>query len=427
MVSFAIDTRHHPFYSSDSVAQVPIGLHNQPEPIPVQSPPRARAVFLRFRKDLIPELDGLRGIAVCLVLWVHLPKGCFGTWIQDLRGLVAPGYLGVDMFFVLSGFLITRILLVDRESGVPLRYFLIRRFLRIFPIYYLLLFVIQIVSPRPAAEFYACAFYYANYAFPFIEGYSRLEHFWSLAVEEHFYLLWPPLAHFLSPRLSRRLLGAFFIPLSLLTGFVVLFVLEWRSPEIPRELTMHGSTSRFGSLALGALFAYHESLIRRHPRRVLFVVAAVSILALCLSDTGLFGFGGYRDIAIRCGLDQEPRRVLYAMRLVSFPLVSASLLLLSISFTKTRAPHAVLLRARWLRGIGRISYGLYLYHFPLYRFAGLHQSEPFSPRIAFALILTFAVATGSYFVIEAPILRYARRFRAGPSSADRIARETGGD
>ena len=99
--------------------------------------PEMTAADPRFRKDHIPELDGLRGIAVLMVLWVHLQIGAFGPAVARLRTLLLPGDFGVDLFFVLSGFLITRILLVDRSVGVPVRYFVMRRFLRIFPIYYL--------------------------------------------------------------------------------------------------------------------------------------------------------------------------------------------------------------------------------------------------------------------------------------------------
>ncbi|MEL6714848.1 MAG: acyltransferase, partial [Planctomycetota bacterium] len=99
----------------------------------------------RFQKGFVPELDGLRAFAVLAVLWSHLPAGALGSTVTALGEEYVVGNVGVDLFFVLSGFLITRILLVDREREVPLRWFLARRFLRIFPIYYL---TIAVVSPR---------------------------------------------------------------------------------------------------------------------------------------------------------------------------------------------------------------------------------------------------------------------------------------
>ncbi|MEC7232526.1 MAG: acyltransferase family protein, partial [Planctomycetota bacterium] len=80
-----------------------------------------------FRKDHVPELDGLRGVAVLLVIWIHLPMYVFGETVALIRTIVLPGDFGVDLFFVLSGFLITRILLVDCGNNVPLRFFLMRR------------------------------------------------------------------------------------------------------------------------------------------------------------------------------------------------------------------------------------------------------------------------------------------------------------
>lgn len=155
----------------------------------------------RYRKDFIPELDGLRAIAALLVLFlgatqVHLPAYSLGPELFELHRWIAPGAAGVDLFFVLSGFLITRILLVDRELGVPLRQFLIRRCLRIFPIYYLKILIVW--HQLSGFELAALLTYTANFALLFTWGHCPMDHAWSLAVEEHFYLLWPPIAVFLT-------------------------------------------------------------------------------------------------------------------------------------------------------------------------------------------------------------------------------------
>ena len=95
----------------------------------------------------LPVLDGLRAVAVLLVLWCHVPLATAGypEWLRTANTLVGPGGTGVELFFVLSGFLITRILIREREQQVPVRWFLLRRILRIFPIYYLLLLVMLVV------------------------------------------------------------------------------------------------------------------------------------------------------------------------------------------------------------------------------------------------------------------------------------------
>lgn len=91
------------------------------------------------RRDHIPELDGLRGIAVLLVLWHHVNSP---TILPELPGWF--GRFGVHLFFVLSGFLITRILMYNRQHGIPIRNFIIRRGSRIFPLYYLVLVLLTL-------------------------------------------------------------------------------------------------------------------------------------------------------------------------------------------------------------------------------------------------------------------------------------------
>ncbi len=362
----------------------------------------------RFRKDFIPELDGLRAFAVLLVLWVHLPAGALGETLYEARRYMQPGYLGVDLFFVLSGFLITRILLVDRERGVPLRFFLARRFLRIFPIYYLTIFAIQLIAPQPTAEFFACLFYYANYAFAFIPDYSRLEHFWSLAVEEHYYMLWPPLATFLSLRASRRVLFGFFA-ISLGTGLFLALRPETFPDAAPYQLVMRGSTTRFGSLALGSLIAYHELAVRSKPQRITVLALVAFAVAFALSKEGLFPELASWVSTWSPVVAEDSYQLRIWTRLIAVPLVSAGVILLAIAHTRT-APLGIF-RLGILAAIGRISYGLYVYHYPVYYVAGLRYNE--SPtRIALAVGATFVIATVSYLVIERPLINYAKRFRA---------------
>src|SRR5882672_2186860 len=126
-----------------------------------------------------------------MVLWSHVPVASTPGVVRLLRSAFNPGYLGVDLFFVLSGFLITRILLADRENERPLRFFLARRALRIFPIYYLLLAVLLLAKPGQYLAW--CAIYLSNFHFMFDKTPNPLPHTWSLAIEEHFYLIWPPI------------------------------------------------------------------------------------------------------------------------------------------------------------------------------------------------------------------------------------------
>lgn len=110
------------------------------------------------RLDYLPALDGLRAIAALLVLWAHFPPLqsaiLSGLLLTKNKVHLFPGYIGVDIFFVLSGFLITRILLNNKLSAVSLVRFFVRRSLRIFPIYFLILIVLEFVTP--AVNYFWC-------------------------------------------------------------------------------------------------------------------------------------------------------------------------------------------------------------------------------------------------------------------------------
>jgi len=374
----------------------------------------------RFQKDYIATLDGLRAFAVLLVLWQHIPRfslplavhniwsAMFGedltrTWpleIDWLRDKVfAAGYLGVDVFFVLSGFLITRILLVDKGRGVPLGHFLVRRFLRIFPIYYLTLLVVWLVEPH--AELLWCALYLSNFYYLVGPG-SVMQHSWSLAVEEHFYLLWPLVVYACSTAVSRRVAMWGLIPLGIVSAAVLASV--WHEDlRFVVKASQYGTMFRAAALACGALLAYCERALRDRPGRTM-VIAAVMLAA---------------GTALRMVWTFESMGPWFAVvRLFSFGLTSTSLVMACIAANEGNGVGARLMRSSPLRFIGRISYGIYLYHFVIYHWTGLTGGEVVDLRqlpviwmITRAVGLTFLVATVSYYVIERPCLKLASRFR----------------
>jgi len=358
------------------------------------------------RGDHLPALDGLRGIAVLLVLWAHLPRDIAGPWIARLEYVVRPGYLGVDVFFVLSGFLITRILLGERERadcggtregrfGAPARFW-IRRSLRIFPIYYLGLGAVSLwyrgVDVGWSAV-YLQNFWYAWHA----DLHGPLKHTWSLAVEEHFYLVWPFVVLWLPVPRSRAIVQYGLLPLSVFAAIATVLVLE---PTIATELVYRGTPYRVGSLALGAIFAYHEGWIRTHPGRALGVAAALLAVALLVVPLGRFGFAGWHPLS----------------KMVGFAALSGAIVLAAVvAPTRLRKLHTVLAHAS-LRGIGRISYGIYLYHFPIYVALGLRFPAPGTdPTLATAAVgiaATLVLAWLSFHAIERPLLRFKDRFAA---------------
>jgi len=359
-------------------------------------------------KGHIPALDGLRAIAVLLVLWEHLPRGAVSKTEAALYQLIQPGYLGVDIFFVLSGFLITRILLVDKERGVPLRYFLMRRFLRIFPIYYLTLAVVWIVRGGP--ELGWCAVYLSNFWFPFHEVASPLKHTWSLAVEEHFYLLWPLAVYLLSRRGSLRLAAFVLIPGAIAAGFIAnhLYVPKGDLAAMAhaRDIIQYGTMYRMLSLSAGAMLAFSEPFFRQRAGRTL-------LFALLLGGLGYWAvwLAGYRPLF-------GSRKWIWipAVWLVGFAAISTAWVLVGLALDRLGNGAQVLLSNRPMRFVGRISYGLYLYHFPIYFALGMLRPPGSAAATTQELLtvvgLTFATATVSFYLVERPILRFQERFRA---------------
>lgn len=371
----------------------------------------------RYRRDLVPELDGLRAIAVLLVLWVHLPPLALGPEMLRLSAALQPGAAGVDLFFVLSGFLITRILLADRQAGLPLRRFMARRCLRIFPIYYLTLLVMS--GGLSSAELWAALSYTSNWVFPFLPGYSAVEHCWSLAVEEQFYLLWPPVVALLPPQHSRRVLCRLILPLGLLLPLAAMVFGPWEQHgDLLTELVLRASPVCFLILGLGALVAFAEPRLRGRRRRL------CAAAGLALAASWLFSAPSLRPFGILPELD-APGVDPAALRSVSVPLSTLSAafgslaaLLLVLAVEGMAFGLAPLLRSRILRGIGRISYGLYLYHLPIFGCPGIWGPDPLAPscvRVLLVLGLCMGLAVVSYRMVEKPLLELGRRARSAAS------------
>jgi peptidoglycan/LPS O-acetylase OafA/YrhL len=350
----------------------------------------------------VPPLDGLRGIAVLLVIWSHVPADLGGAVVNLLNKVVQPGYLGVDIFFVLSGFLITRILLYGRFNGKSLRYFLVRRAFRIFPIYYLLILVLVYLAPGEYLVW--CATYLSNFVFSFdylwnadlqrwIPPSNPMRHTWSLSVEEHFYMIWPLFIYF-APRDWLRPTTVAVV----LTGMVLAVMAVMFAEELPLyKLLYRGTPFRMSSLALGGLFALYEPSLRIGTARpwryagVFFVPAVVFLTVAAMLENPWT----------------------QAMKMIGFSLMSSTIFLATLGTLCLGPRIGVVLSRGPLAYAGRISYGIYLYHYPIFYSLGLlgHESSHTIWLTVQGVALTFAVATGSYYLLERPILRYASRYR----------------
>lgn len=305
----------------------------------------------------VPALDGVRGLAILLVLVVHLmlfnndTGNIFWDSIAQLRGL---GFLGVDLFFVLSGFLITGILYDTLHDPHYFRSFYMRRFLRIFPLYYgfliLLIVIAAVTHVRWEGRQWILLTYTQNMGIWFpVDGFHPstlvdLNHFWSLAVEEQFYFFWPLLVFLIKDR--RRL-----IQLGLILSAFALALRTWLSfhPTAFNVGLIHEWTPcRMDTLMIGGCLAL---MVRgdssRIPRRSAAAWFWMSMLAMVVYAAA--------HPRIDIGSTKFLGTVGYTMCAIGF----AALIFLSLE--KGTAWNRIF-SIGWLRSFGKYSYGIYVLH-----------------------------------------------------------------
>jgi peptidoglycan/LPS O-acetylase OafA/YrhL len=305
----------------------------------------------------LPILDGLRGLAILLVLLRHfIPQGPSTSFIgAAVKAISSIGGTGVDLFFVLSGFLITGILLDARGTPHFFRNFYARRTLRIFPLYYGVLFVCFVIVPLihpfgPAEQKVAHGqgwlwFYGANIRegmkdaeYPFSGGWISMDHFWSLAIEEHFYLVWPLLVFLLSRRAMISVCLAFIaIAFGLRFG---LYAADYNSMAF-----FHWTPCRMDELAAGGLLA----LLARGPDEMTRRLRAASALVLPLALTVLV-----------ITWKTEARECIFGTTLLAA--ACAALLVLAVTTPPRRGPLRLALDNHPMRWMGKYSYAIYILH-----------------------------------------------------------------
>ena len=328
---------------------------------PVSSPRAERAANDVEARN--PVLDGIRGIAILLVLWIHLMPAIAlpVRALEWLKKTSTAGWIGVDLFFVLSGFLITGILL-DSKGGLHwVRNFYARRTLRIFPLYYVTLALVFLASPHvlPLPEEEAARMSHASPWFWtyltnvgwFVQALPRhpwpgewfdLRHFWSLAVEEHFYLIWPFVVfHATHRRLKVICLVLFGVSVALRT-FVAM---RWGGDSVAFHLT----PCRFDALTAGAFLAVS---LRDGTWRTFLPRAPWLALGLALPLASWFFF--------RKGLwDGDPFVRTAGLAMVA--VLCATLLMLALDLQPGTLAHRAL-ASPVLCFFGKYSYGLYVIH-----------------------------------------------------------------
>ena len=347
----------------------------------------------------LPALDGLRGLALLGVLLFHA------------NGALPGGYLGVDLFFVLSGFLITSLLLAEqRETGhIALGPFWARRARRLFPALLSLMPVVAVYGRYFArkeeldtvrAQALAALAYVANWQAIFrhqsywqlFSAPSPLEHTWSLSIEEQFYVVWPVLVSVvLRGRTKRALLGVC-LTLSALSLLAMLCLFD--AGNTTRVYL--GTDTRMSGILLGAALA---TVISPSDN---FGARAVRALDVC----GLFAALG---LAVAWATLRGTNPFLYHGGFWLTELAALSLIACAIAGERSWVARALAVRP--LTWLGTISYGVYLWHWPVNVFlsperAHLHGLSLHALRFA----LTFAIAIASYRFLEQPIRKHGVPF-----------------
>lgn len=345
-------------------------------------------------KEIVPyyrrDIDGLRGIAILAVVLGH----AFPAWVSG-------GYVGVDIFFVISGYLITKNIFQENTAGIfSFSAFYKRRILRLFPalaamLGAAMLFGVSFLFPdeiiRLGQQVFASAFFVANLLFWRETGYfdvaaetKPLLHLWSLGIEEQFYLVWPFLLVFsMKPRRFSK--TCFFTPL--IASFLINIWFYFSHPQADFYLPF----SRMWEFGIGGVIALWEKDLR-------FIIANPKLRNM-LSLYGVF--------FLVLSIEKFGRFSAYPGLWALLPTIGASLLIFSGSepwFNRK------ILGSRALVGMGLVSYPLYLWHWPILVFYRIFTgSRPSLNCAIMLLILSVALAWMSFLFVEQPAKRLARR------------------
>jgi len=385
------------------------------------APPDAKGSLIRFR----PDIEGLRAIAVLLVVFSHLKVPGFGA-----------GFVGVDVFFVISGFLITSLLAAEyrrrvdsgARGGISIRGFYRRRVLRILPAATLTIATtllvgkltldriqfIRLQSDALWATFFATNIQLIRQASDYFQrglSESPLQNFWSLAVEEQFYLVWPvcfAVVAFSCSRLFGRVGWLAGVRAAVLLIGLASFVWSVQTSSSDPAAGYYSTLTRAWQLALGAVIALSPAVARTLRGKFagvaggLGLVLLVAALVICDAASGYPGFQAL------------------------LPTVGAALLICAGLNAEALNPAGRVLSTRLPRFFGRISYSLYLWHWPLIVFAGLlYGTASERPWVRIALFAgSVVIAVLSQRLVERPFVALAHAKSAG-SEATGATRKPG--
>lgn len=306
---------------------------------------------------------------------------------------VGGGTVGVGTFFALSGFLITTLMIEERDATGTLDCvrFWARRALRLLPALAAVLAAVVLWFGIAAHQSYRraavlTALYVGNWAQVAGQEFGPLSHTWTLAVEEHFYLLWP--VAFLA--LSRlRIETAVRVTIGLAAGSTILRLALWAAGASPERLQM-GTDTRLDGILIGCTAAL---LLARRQRAVPFSIAALAAGTLVV----LTAVQPYSSFMLTAG----------------YVVISLAAVVVILHLVGTTSPLRTALEWAPIVGMGRISYGLYLWHLPVYAVLLPHLLQvPLAVRSVIVMAVSVVVAAASYVLVERSFLRLkAKRWR----------------
>jgi peptidoglycan/LPS O-acetylase OafA/YrhL len=347
----------------------------------------------------IPSLDGLRAISIALVLTTHLAGSRHFLSADTVAHAGDLGNLGVRVFFVISGYLITRLLLIElgKTRTISLRAFYARRFLRIFPAFYVFVAVLTVLAAvgfldMDRSDFVHAVTYTMNYH---VTEHFAVRHLWSLSVEEQFYLLWPVTLALLGVRRSLWAL------VGVLAAVPVIRLVLYSAIPGHDELIRTSFETVCDALATGCVLAIvmprlsGQAWFTRLVRHPLFALLPAAIVLANLQSG-------------------HPK----AFFLVCIPFMNVAIAVLIARYIEhPDLPAARVLNTRVFVTIGIASYSLYLWQ-ELF----LIQFRPPQSMVQvfpLNLLMAMACAAGSYLLVEQPFLRLKGRFTAWARSSSR--------
>lgn len=355
------------------------------------------------------ELDGVRGVAALMVMLFHFCQALQpdNASISKIQTIAKFGQTGVSLFFVLSGFLITRILLSSKNDNKFFVNFFIRRSLRIFPLYFGFLaityFFIPYLTNTDSPSFAEQAYYWfylQDFAATFNWNAAGPFHFWSLAIEEHFYLFWPFVVYWCNIRQLKVV-----VLLIVISAFLVRILLNSNHFEV-----FYFTFSRIDEIAIGSLLAVFEFEKRftiKSPRYFLFTFVAIIVPTMF----------------IWLSLNQSGNPIL---QVTKFLMISGSYLCIlgyTITSQKTNWLNQIL-KIKPLLFTGKVSYGLYIFHpvcFAL--FSSLVGTSSILLNLAGGLITTYLISAASFYFFESRFLLLKNRYSAREVTNNHLAVE----